>query len=275
MPPKWTFAGDRVSDADLVRVCTDFSDILALADPAAPGFRSVFRDAARGIEMFTKPVTESPIHLMRAVCEMPCEAGAFLRYLEHDLRPSWDDHFLHGRVVRRLGPLTVLKYLAFRSPMPFVQARDFELVVSQKELPDGRALVKALSPPMGTALGLDPRFVRGNILLSGFVAAPLPSAGSASAPSLVVGQSSDEPSRCRVTYVALINPMGLVPAMLVNVVIGKQTTTMAGMQRFVREHPFDALPPYLDESDSECGDAATDTDAGDKRQRGAAARSKL
>ena len=62
----------------------------------------------RKIFMFTKPVTSSPIHMMKANVRMPCTPKAFLRYLEMDVRCLWDDLFLVGQVGRHLDASTHL-----------------------------------------------------------------------------------------------------------------------------------------------------------------------
>ena len=223
----------KACDAAVIAAVSDFSDIIALAKDDT-GFKQAAVDKQRNISMFTKPVAESPIHMMKARAVMPCGPKDLLGYLELDRRQMWDDHFIRGHVLNESttgapaedasslvmgGPANVwFKYMAFKSPMPVVvQKRDFELVVGEQLLKDGTAVLKALSPPMGRCHPQENGFVRGVIEISGFVAEP-------------IGKHS-----CRVTYVALVDPKGMVPPVAVNILVGKQTATLAQMQRVIGE----------------------------------------
>lgn len=69
-----------------------------------------------------------------------------------------------------------LHYLGVKSPVMFVQDRDFELVVSESVLPDGAVVMKAFSAPIGMGVPPDPaqaRYVRAVVVLSGIVGRPL------------------------------------------------------------------------------------------------------
>ena len=155
------------------------------------------------------------------------------------------------------GDRTVLfKYMAFTSPLPVLRNRDFELAVAEEIHADGTAVLKAVSTPVGFlvppppperalratrmmktmlssvkggggAVREDPSmYVRGHIQLSGFVARPAPPEGG-------------KPC-CEVTYIALVNPMGNIPPMFVNAIIGKQTTALKSLQTFIAANQ---LPP--------------------------------
>lgn len=260
-------------DEALAQLALDFSDVTALAG-SSEGFKLVSRDSVNGIDMFTRPVASSPVHMMRASVVMPCRAEHFLRYLELDMRAHWDEHFISGQVLRDVTPHALrpknnnndssnsvsrnsnndssgnsdtatrgdfvkvsMKHIAFLSPIPLLQNRDFELVVAER-VANGVATLKAISPPVGHVRPRARGFVRGVIPLSGFVAVPFrfwdPVRGA-------------ECDGCRVTYVALVHPMGLVPPMLVNAVVGKQTSGLVQLQAFVRNHPIGnlGLPPTI------------------------------
>ena len=74
------------------------------------------------------------------------------------------------------------------------------------------------------------KMVRGSILQSGFIVKP---ARVADLPSELrhVGAA------CEVTYIALVHPRGRLHPTIVNLVIGKQTATLRGLQEFVAAHP--------------------------------------
>ncbi|CAG9574621.1 conserved hypothetical protein [Leishmania major strain Friedlin] len=176
-----------------------------------------------------------------------------------------------------------IHYLETRSPVPFVQDRDFEIVVAEEVRPDDTAYVKAFSTPLGYHMPLGPhqsRYVRAVVVLSGMVARPLDAArveevlppvllrhhraaaqhgniqvaGIAtkkpSASATVCGDAAARaacvaaPHRyCVVEYVGLVHPMGLLPAVLVNMIISAQLNAMRKMQAFIMQHPMSTLRP--------------------------------
>lgn len=175
-----------------------------------------------------------------------------------------------------------LHHLGIRSPVPFVQDRDFELVVAEEIRPDGVAYMKAFSTPMGYVVPLDPaqtRYVRAALYLSGVIAHPLDlhgrtvaernailpqslrggTAASASSPvalgggeggaarskkgrQAVLGGPGAPREYCVIDYFGLVHPMGLVPPMLVNMIISAQITTLKKLQQYVLENPPHSLP---------------------------------
>lgn len=248
--PKW-----------MARAC-DFSDIWDLA--ISPGRHNEFRlsstDDANQITMHTKAVASSPIHLMKACAVMPCAPRAFLRYLDMDVRSLWDEHFLEGVVLSdtiATVPLTAvaavpnsshtteaaaadavtqvhvqMKHVAFASPIPLLLHRDFELVIGETLRPDGVAILKAFSPPVESVVPARPEYVRGLVSISGFVAVPH---------RYFEARLGRKVDGCRVTYIALVHPMGLIPSFLVNTVIGKQTSALKHLQDFIAKNPLTKL----------------------------------
>jgi len=234
---------------------TDVGDIISLADPTAPGFRLAKIDEVHGITMHVREVPSSPIHLMRASVSMPCTPREFLRYLDLDLRLLWDEYFLEGSLRRSLDVNDIaktvssistlqrassyvsiqFKHVGFRSPVPLLSNRDFEFVIVESvDEATATATLKAVSASVtGTVYPAnDERYIRGRIDLSGFVAKPC---------TYVDTVSGATRPGCQVTYIALVNPMGLIPPFVVNVVIGKQASGLVGLQRFIRDHPLTVL----------------------------------
>ena len=214
----------------------DFSDVIALADPSAQGFRLVTEDKANSIRMFSKNIQTSPIHMMKAQAIMPCSPSDFMRYLDLDIRALWDDHFLSGEIVgssstAKDGSLVTMKHIAFVSPLPFLNNRDFELITSERvDAKTGVAMLKAFSLPRGSIKSVTADVVRAVIEIAGFVASPIQSP-----------DGSREKQWSEVTYVALVSPGGRIPPMVVNVVIGKQTSGLRGLQEFISSHPLSQL----------------------------------
>jgi hypothetical protein len=260
----------------ITKACS-FQDVIDLAR-SREGFRLASSDDKHQIRMFTKVVPESPIQLMKASTVMPCTPRDFLRYLDMDVRSLWDEHFVEGVVVRELtreappqqqqqqqhdirnvgstssatastsaasscvcrsggGKVKVqLKHIGFLSPIPFLQNRDFELVIAERYCPECKvAVLKAFSPPaVGAVVPLRPsEYVRGIVGISGFLAEPLRYREPRFQHAEVDG--------CRVTYVALVHPMGLIPPFLVNQVVGKQTSAMVLLQDFIASNSLKDL----------------------------------
>ncbi|KEG06135.1 hypothetical protein DQ04_15731000 [Trypanosoma grayi] len=120
--------------------------------------------------------------------------------------------------------------MAIRSPIPLVQNRDFEMVVAEEVRNDGTAWVKAFSTPLGYIEPLDPqqpKYVRALMLFSGILAQP------------ITGEEGH--ARCRLSYVALVHPMGLLPSFVVNMVLSAQMNALRKLQRFILEHPLATL----------------------------------
>jgi hypothetical protein len=251
----------------ITKACS-FQDVIDLAR-SREGFRLASSDDKHQIRMFTKAVPESPIQLMKASTVMPCTPRDFLRYLDMDVRSLWDEHFVEGVVVRELtreappqqqhstslatgastsaasscvcrsggGKVKVqLKHIGFLSPIPFLQNRDFELVIAERYCPECKvAVLKAFSPPaVGAVVPLRPlEYVRGIVGISGFLAEPLRYREPRFQHAEVDG--------CRVTYIALVHPMGLIPPFLVNQVVGKQTSAMVLLQDFIASNSLKDL----------------------------------
>jgi hypothetical protein len=258
----------------IAKACS-FHDVLELAR-TSDGFRLASSDDPHQIRMYTKVVPESPIQLMKASTVMPCSPTHFLRYLDMDVRSLWDEHFVEGVVVQELtieptashshgvappppsfhttptaatavdgvcsgggrcsgGVKVQLKHIGFLSPIPFLQNRDFELVIAEHVCPQtGVAVLKAFSPPAESVVPFrKSEYVRGIVGISGFVAEPL----RYREPRL----NHSEVDGCRVTYVALVHPMGLIPPFLVNQVVGKQTAAMHQLQDFIAANPLKTL----------------------------------
>ncbi|KPA79226.1 hypothetical protein ABB37_05709 [Leptomonas pyrrhocoris] len=322
--------------------------------PPPLAFRCIGADPDTGITIYSTPVEDCPMHLMRAYAILPCAPRDVLQYMDNDVRPQWDTYIRRSALLRELPPPEVaaeakrtyglsssigtaeagvgrrsptslsaraqpppypsdphpsatamtalpthshgfsyqpgqrrvaIHYLETRSPVPFVQDRDFELVVAEEVLPDGTAYSKALSTPFGYHMPLDPqqsRYVRGVVLLSGLVARPLDAAvvdqvlppmlrrhrASFAQQTRITGRDSKAAQRkplpaqrrppapsspsqsppppseyCVLEYVGLVHPMGMLPAVLVNVVISAQLNAMRKMQAFIARHPMSTLRP--------------------------------
>ena len=88
-------------------------------------------------------------------------------------------------------------------------------------------------------------YVRGDILLSGFIARSV----STSSPTPPRGNSTTHETSgpkgcvtsCHVTYIALVHPNGKTPPSLVNILIGKQTSALKSLQQFIAKHPIAEL----------------------------------
>ncbi|RNF26129.1 uncharacterized protein Tco025E_01612 [Trypanosoma conorhini] len=266
------------NDDDLYREAVNFADVerLLLAGAGETGFKLIAQDAACGISLHSRPVEECPMHLMRAEVGLPCRPAEVLAYLNVSTRRRWDRHIAELSAVRTLprpgrdavdaavvdvdsvtelqllpGQRRVaLYYMAVRTPIPLVQNRDFELVVAEEVRRDGTVWVKAFSTPLGYVEPLDPRqsvYVRALMLFSGILARPVP--------------NSKGNTECHVSYVALVHPMGLIPSVVVNLVLGAQLSALRRLQRFIRRHPLSTLAAEITASEARRGNAAARPEA--------------
>jgi hypothetical protein len=148
-----------------------------------------------------------------------------------------------------------------------MQPRGFEQISCERHGRPGddncEAVLKTISTDGAAASQEDPHVVRGQITLAGFVARPVPptdrrwdivravaagfpraersramgiAAGQEAAAAARKGNdnvpiSGTNPVHCVVTYVAVVDPKGVVPPALVNLVVGKQTATLRLLQR--------------------------------------------
>ncbi|GET88995.1 hypothetical protein, conserved [Leishmania tarentolae] len=330
-------------------------------------FRCIAADSDTGISVFSTPVEDCPMHLMRAYAVLPCSPREVLQYMGNDIRPRWDSYLRRSALLRELTPpeqtkaverqyplsssigtagtavvqrsptslsaqsrgalhqpassspcttdgtggcggrtaalgpaiaahsssaafeylpgqrRVAIHYLETRSPVPFVQDRDFEIVVAEEVRSDDTAYMKAFSTPLGYHMPLGPRqtrYVRAVVLLSGMVARPLDAATveevlppvllrhrQAAAQQIskeLAGIAKKNPSAsttvpgdtascaagaaalrqyCVVEYVGLVHPMGLLPGVLVNMIISAQLNAMRKMQAFIALHPMSTLRP--------------------------------
>ncbi|KAF8287158.1 hypothetical protein TcBrA4_0009980 [Trypanosoma cruzi] len=256
------------NDDGLYREAVNFIDVerLLLADAPATGFKLIAQDEDCGISLHSRPVEDCPMHLMRAEVELPCRPAEVLAYLNVSTRRRWDDYIAELRSVRILprpgGVLgdsnvvdvdsvaelqlrpgqrrVALYYMAIHTPILLVQNRDFEMVVAEEVRHDGTVWVKAFSTPLGYVEPLDPRqskYVRALMLFSGILARP------------VINARGNMESH--VSYVALVHPMGLVPSVLVNVVLGAQLNALKRLQRFIQQHPLSTLATEMAGKNSE------------------------
>ncbi|KAG5503493.1 hypothetical protein JKF63_05632 [Porcisia hertigi] len=326
-------------------------------------FRCIAADPETGISVYSTPVEDCPMHLMRAYAVLPCAPRDVLQYMDNNIRPSWDTHLRRSALLRELAPpaqskevkrqyrlssfistseatlgqqsptslsgqsratlhpLTpsalratddvggegkraavsdsaiaasssaaafqylpgqrrvAIHYLETRTPVPLVQDRDFEIVTAEEVRCDGTAYMKAFSTPLGYHMPLDPhqsRYVRAVVLFSGMIARPIDAASledvlppvllrrhrAASQPRTMSGDDvqkrrlhvsttvSDDAAvdtaprqYCVMEYVGLVHPMGLLPAVLVNMVISAQLNAIRKLQGFIMQHPISSLRP--------------------------------
>ncbi|KAG5478284.1 hypothetical protein CUR178_04999 [Leishmania enriettii] len=324
-------------------------------------FRCIASDPNSGVSVYSTPVEDCPMHLMRAYAVLPCAPGDVLQYMDRDIRPGWDSHIRRSTLLRELappehaevaglqhhlsstintagatviqrsrpglsahsrgtpclleptsprttettnggydsgavsGPTTAgasspaafqcrpgqrrvsIQCLETRSPVLFVQDRDFEVVVAEEVRPDGTAYMKAFSTPPSSHMPLgrhQSRYVRAVVLLSGMVARPLDAArveevlppvllryhqtalqkrsmqvygekkAIPSAADIVAADAASVAVPCQycvMECVGLVHPMGWLPAVLTNIVASAQLKALRQLQFIVTQHPVPTL----------------------------------
>jgi len=201
-------------------VPVDYADLLHFAEPQSPGFSIILqRD---GVTLASKAVEGYPIHMTKGYMEMPCTPLQFMLCLSPDVRGAWDELFIEGTTLQtKCGPRGTAdhRYMAFRSPSPLLSPRDFEVFTSELTAANGTALVRTVSVPAAQQrVGASQSYVRGEVTLAGFVAVPKGVKG------------------CRVTYVALVDPKGWVPPVLLNMLQSRQLESMIKLRNYAAKH---------------------------------------
>ncbi|KAG5504046.1 hypothetical protein GH5_04907 [Leishmania sp. Ghana 2012 LV757] len=67
-------------------------------------FRCIASDPNSGVSVYSTPVEDCPMHLMRAYAVLPCSPGDVLQYMDSDIRPGWDSHIRRSTLLRELAP---------------------------------------------------------------------------------------------------------------------------------------------------------------------------
>eukprot|EP00759_Apiculatamorpha_spiralis_P054168 PhF_6_TR6864/c0_g1_i3/m.9883 len=190
---------------------SEFTDLLYYAHPTCPGFKKLLHKD--GVTLYSKHVPNHSIHMSKGYIEnIACTPTRLMQCLSPEVRGQWDELFVRGETRTQLNATTTLRYMAFRSPSIALKSRDFHVRTTEVVSSDGVAYVRTVSEPSGSdsSTATSPsssEYVRGEVVLAGFVAVPTK-----------VG--------CSVTYVALIDPKGWIPPQLVNSLQHKQFDSM-------------------------------------------------
>eukprot|EP00755_Sulcionema_specki_P029756 Sspe_Gene.92838::Locus_65602_Transcript_1_1_Confidence_1.000_Length_1037::g.92838::m.92838 len=208
-------------DTCLARCC-DFSELLDLANPSNRTKFGKGRNLEGGLRIHTKEAPGSSIQLLLGVLQMDATVEEFQACLKFECRKEWDELFLEGRDIKVYHPKdfhgveVFHRYMAFRSPTILVSHRDFEVLVSERVLDDGRFVCKAVSITPGVVP--TPRgFVRGEVLTSGFIAVPIKGGG------------------IEVTYIAQMDPKGWIPPQVVNLIAARQSVGIQQLRKYLKK----------------------------------------
>lgn len=157
-----------------------------------------------GIRIEYKDDPDNPIRAFRGSGIIHATAEIIrLSLIQLDIRQYWDPAFIGGHYHMEVSENVRLVYYSFKAPWP-VTNRDFFVCAGEKITDDGIVL-SAVSSIEREDCPEKEGFVRGILGPSGFIVKPLEN-------------EDDGRPRCMVTYLAQVNPMGWIPAMIVNTV---------------------------------------------------------
>ncbi|KAJ9458316.1 Protein ENHANCED DISEASE RESISTANCE 2-like [Diplonema papillatum] len=210
-----------------LKTCHNFTELRELAHPRTRSKLSKPKVFEGGVRTYTKVTEGSALHVLLGEFEVPVKVEDFKSALSYTERVNWDDLFTGGSTMEAFKlpdhpELDVFhRHMRFRSPAPIlVSPRDFELLISEKFEPDGSFICKAVSVASGPKSPKpEPGTVRGEILTTGFVAKPY--------------TRRDGGPGTKVVYVAQVDPKGWVPAQVVNLIVGRQATSIQNLKRHI------------------------------------------
>jgi len=143
-----------------------------------------------------------------------------LHLVQLDLRKHWDNMYLEGAYKLEVTPDIRVVYYAFSAPWP-VSSRDFCCIAGESIDSDGIVVsaVKSIKRDDVPERG-DVGYVRGILGPTGFVLKP------------IENDSKGKP-QCLVAYCVHIDPQGMIPTMIVNLVNGDQPLVINKLAKVV------------------------------------------
>eukprot|EP00743_Colponemidia_sp_Colp-15_P007776 GILK01008419.1.p1 GENE.GILK01008419.1~~GILK01008419.1.p1 ORF type:complete len:650 (-),score=76.95 GILK01008419.1:122-2020(-) len=172
------------------------------------------------VSIFKKKSAESSIHYMRGSgrCNFPPREVVSACF-DATVRKDWDPLLISCTSVEQILNHSIV-YMQFRSPLErIVQNRDFVCLRTLHEHVPGRPDVVAITSKSikREDVPKQKHFVRGHIETAGFLIKRIP----------------DDPSACDVTYVVNIDPKGMVPSFIANIVGTKQPLCIDSIRSFL------------------------------------------
>jgi len=175
-----------------------------------------------GFDLFEKVEEgKESLHLVKTqgILKVSLEkAYALVSDTSMESRKRWDTELLYYNVVETITDNILLTHVGFNTPFP-VTCRDFCAIRCTTEEDGvryiwGCSIINSAVPEDTTG-----KFVRGMIIVSGFVFKPV----------------DGEPDQCLIANVNQVDPKGWIPAWVVNLGKGKTLARMTGMKKILEE----------------------------------------
>jgi len=146
----------------------------------------------------------------------PETAFALVSETSMDSRKRWDTELLYYNVVDTIADNILLTHVGFKTPFP-VTSRDFCAIRCSTEEDGVRYIWGCSVISSAVPENAEGKFVRGMIIVSGFVFKPV----------------DGEPDQCLITNVNQVDPKGWIPAWVVNLGKGKSLARMTGLKKLL------------------------------------------
>lgn len=172
-----------------------------------------------GVEIFSKRPPGSAFNSIKGVGDVPLPPGVVRQFFaDIERRGLWDGTLDHGRVVRRLDPVTSVTWMCTKVPWP-VTSRDCCFAGRVCELADGSLLQYSTSIEDDGA-PRDRKFVRSDLKFACVHLSPV-----------------DGGARTRVVYAVSADPCGSLPAFVVNKFNTLQPLAIARIRELAASRP--------------------------------------
>eukprot|EP01136_Pigoraptor_vietnamica_P001222 Opistho-1_new@2081 len=169
-----------------------------------------------GVRISRKKTDESKIHIVKGEGDIDAPVDVVLNYVWGlDERKAWDELYMDGRVVEEYDASASTVYQQYKTPGP-ASNRDFVFFRVREKLADGSVIVAGKSVKHQD-VPKSSDFTRAKILSSGSVMTPLPN------------------GHTHVVYTVQLDPCGLVPAFIANIVAEKQPLVISVIRKKIHQ----------------------------------------
>lgn len=177
-----------------------------------------FKTESEGVKVYQKSLKGNPLQYFKGQSLFKCEEGqlALLQsILKTEERPKWDETCMSGAAPQFYPPFYKYAHVQLKSQMGVISARDLVSIGRIRFEPDG-AIVICLQSETLPEVPEQAGVVRINFIEGGYVIRP-----------------TANPSEFMVTWTGCVDPKGMIPVWVVNLVAKKQGLTLAKLKVYM------------------------------------------
>jgi len=174
----------------------------------------------QGFTLYEKPIAGAEQHLVKTEGSLNVSVQKALDTVYDtniETRKKWDTEVEFYNIVEKINDKMILAHIGFHTPFP-VTCRDFATLRCTAADDDGTRYMWTVSVVNSNIpVHKDGKYVRGVIIVSGFVIKPI----------------DGESDKCSITNVNQVDPKGWIPGWVVNMGKGKSLGRMTGLKKVV------------------------------------------